>query len=293
MKLGRRSFIAGTAGSFLAAGVRAQSADLSQLSPEHAAAAQSFLDFTARIDADFKARAAKVNGTAAVETKTMKNESANYRIDVVRGPVIEKGGAMMIEVVGDLPPRVKNPIFNRFYSIDIHPKTPWVGMAHMAITTSIDKQGKNSVYGWLDFLPTVRVEEDIAAVRTAVDAYFKSVGRDPKAHHDLICKGDGDTVEQWRRKPSCAGVSLYPPPVREANLENAKFVAGAFETFYQAYFALIERRAAQPFTDKEVAAQAAMRKNWLEDQLFSDPYSTRLVPYEAWTFASGPPAVFY
>jgi hypothetical protein len=127
-----------------------------------------------------------------------------------------------------------------------------------------------------------------------VDAYFKSIGRDPKPHRDLICAGDpAETVARWRRKPSCMGVSLYPPPVREATLDNTKFVAGAFEAFFNAYFTIVERRAAQPFGPVELAAQAAMRRNWLEDQLFSDPFASALVPYEAWSFASGPPAVFY
>lgn len=278
------------AGAALPAG--AQEPDLSRLAPEQAAAAREFLAFTTRIDKDFKTRMAKLNGTSALENLTFKAPTTGYVIDVGRGPVIEKGGAMMIDVFGDLPPRVKDPVFNRFYSIDIHPKTPWVGMVHLAFTLGVDKQGRHSVFGWMDYMPTVKVDEDLATMRDAVDAYFKSVGRDPKPHRDLICAGDpAETVARWRRKPSCMGVSLYPPPFREATLENTKFVAGAFETVYQAYLAIVERRANQPFGPVELTAQAAMRKNWLEDQLFSDPFASALVPYEAWSFASGPPAV--
>lgn len=290
--INRRHALALTAAAGLTRPLTAAEADLSTLAPEQAAAAREFLAFTSRIDADFKARMAKLNGTSTLENKTFKTANTGYVIDVGRGPVIEKGGAMMIDVFADLPPRVMDPVFNRFYSIDIHPKTPWVGMVHLAFTLGVDKKGKHSVFGWMDYMPTVWVEEDLATMRDAVDVYFKSVGRDPKPHRDLICAGDpAETVARWRRKPSCMGVSLYPPPFRPATLENTKFVAGAFETVYEAYMTIVERRASQAFGPTELAAQAAMRKNWLEDQLFSDPFASGLVPYEAWSFASGPPAV--
>lgn len=292
--LTRRRLLTTSFATGIAAPLHAAEPDLGTLAPEQAGAAREFLAFTSRIDADFKARVAKLNGTTKLENLTFKAASTGYVIDVARGPVIEKGGAMMIDVFGDLPPRIKDPVFNRFYSIDIHPKTPWVGMVHLAFTLGVDKQGRHSVFGWMDYMPTVKVEEDLATMRDAVDVYFKSVGRDPKPHRDLICAGDpAETVARWRRKPSCMGVSLYPPPFREATVENTKFVAGAFETVYKAYFTIVERRANQPFGPTELAAQAAMRKNWLEDQLFSDPFASGLVPYEAWSFASGPPTVHW
>ena len=40
-----------------------------------------------------------------------------------------------------------------------------------------------------------------------------------------------------------------------------------------------------------VAAQDAMRKRWLIDQLYSDPYASSIVPYKAWFMANVPPVI--
>ena len=68
------------------------------------------------------------------------------------------------------------------------------------------------------------------------------------------------------------------------------FYPSCFETVYRAYFDMIEKRMNQPHGAPELAAQAAMRRNWLEDQLFADPFSSRLVPYAAWSLANAPPS---
>ncbi|MDX2143108.1 MAG: hypothetical protein SFV19_07115 [Rhodospirillaceae bacterium] len=272
---------------------RAQDAIPPGLSPVHAESAKIFMSFAETMTADVKSRVAKLNGSDAVETKTITMDNASYDIIVARGPVIEKAGILMVNVTGDMPPRIASPIFNRFFSIDIHPKTPWVGMVHLAFTLGVDKQGRNNVYGWMDMMPAAPVPEDVDYLRAKVDAYFAKVGRDPAPHRQVVCTGEETADRTYRRKPSCAGVSLYPPPPREVTVENTQFVAGAFETVYRAYFDMIEKRMNQPHGAPELAAQAAMRRNWLEDQLFADPFSSRLVPYAAWSLANAPPSVQY
>jgi hypothetical protein len=34
-----------------------------------------------------------------------------------------------------------------------------------------------------------------------------------------------------------------------------------------------------------------MRKRWLVDQLFSDPFASELVPFEVWSLANVPPTI--
>ena len=54
---------------------------------------------------------------------------------------------------------------------------------------------------------------------------------------------------------------------------------------------IAEKRADDPFTDEDIAAQDAMRLNWFEDRLFSDPFTTEVVPYEIWSLHSLPPEI--
>ncbi|MSO98096.1 MAG: coproporphyrinogen III oxidase [Rhodospirillaceae bacterium] len=263
------------------------------LSKPHAESAKLFMTFSEVMTKDVLARVAKLNGSEAVENHTIKTDNASYDIILARGGVIEKAGILMVNVTGDMPPRIANPIFNHFFSIDIHPKTSLVGMVHLAFTLGVDKQGRNSVYGWMDMMPAANVPEDVEYLRAKVDAYFAKMGRDPAPHRQVVCTGEETADRTHRRKPSCAGVSLYPPPPREVTVENTQFVAGAFETVYNAYFDILEKRKNQTFGPVELKAQAAMRRNWLEDQLFADPFSSRLVPYAAWSLANAPPSVEY
>ena len=55
--------------------------------------------------------------------------------------------------------------------------------------------------------------------------------------------------------------------------------------------AITAERADDPFTAADLAAQDEMRKRWLIDQLYSDPFSSKIVPFEAWSFANVPPVI--
>ena len=57
------------------------------------------------------------------------------------------------------------------------------------------------------------------------------------------------------------------------------------------YMELVEKHKDSPYTEKDVAAQDKMRREWLIDQLFSDPYSSKIVPFEAWSLANVPPII--
>ncbi|MEE4185029.1 MAG: hypothetical protein V2J12_04615 [Gammaproteobacteria bacterium] len=49
------------------------------------------------------------------------------------------------------------------------------------------------------------------------------------------------------------------------------------------------KRADDPFTAADIAAQEQMRKRWLVDQLFSDPFAAKIVPFEIWSFQNVAP----
>ena len=73
--------------------------------------------------------------------------------------------------------------------------------------------------------------------------------------------------------------------------KNFNFMTEAYERFIDAYMTLIEKRKDDPYTVQDIAAQDAMRRNWLEDMLFSDPFTTNITPYEVWSLSNLPPAV--
>jgi hypothetical protein len=69
------------------------------------------------------------------------------------------------------------------------------------------------------------------------------------------------------------------------------FAAELFDSFIDGYMDIVEKRASDPFSEADVLAQDEMRKRWLIDQLFSDPFSSKIVPFSVWSFANVPPVI--
>ena len=220
-------------------------------------------------------------------------EYSDYNIRVVRGPVVEKTGRMLSEGKMTSPGRGdKKLVWGRFYSIDIHPKTPLVGMLHATLVLQFFEDNSIGTGGWLDMMPGTRIPEDLEFLKQTTDNYFAKHNADNALYRRLVCKGTEDTIEYWRRRPSCSGVSFYGPPVfRDSGERSYMFIKGMFTEFVDAYMQLVEKRMDDSFTKEDILAQETMRHRWLIDQLFSDPYASKIVPFEVWSAANVPPTI--
>ena len=220
-------------------------------------------------------------------------EYSDYNIRVVRGPVIEKTGRMLSEGKMTSPGRGDmNLVWGRFYSIDIHPKTPLVGMLHATLVLQFFEDNSIGTGGWLDMMPGTRIPEDLEFLKQTTNDYFEKHNANTALYRRLVCKGTEDTIEYWRRKPSCSGVSFYGPPVfRDSGEKSYMFIKGMFTEFVDAYLQLVEKRMNDSFTKEDVLAQETMRRRWLMDQLFSDPFASKIVPFEVWSAANVPPTI--
>ena len=220
-------------------------------------------------------------------------EYSDYNIRVLRGPVIEKTGRMLSEGKMTSPGRGdKDLVWGRFYSIDIHPKTPLVGMLHATLVLQFFEDNSIATGGWLDMMPGTKIPEDLEFLKQTTDDYFAENNADTALYRRLVCKGTEDTIEYWRRRPSCSGVSFYGPPVfRDSGEKSYMFIKGMFTEFVDAYMLLVEKRMDDSFSEEDVLAQETMRHRWLIDQLFSDPYASKIVPFEVWSAANVPPTI--
>ena len=87
-------------------------------------------------------------------------------------------------------------------------------------------------------------------------------------------------------------MSFYGPPVFPGDPEaSIKFIAGLYDLFVDEFVDITIERADEPFTAADIAAQDQMRRQWLIDQLFSDPFASKIVPFEIWSFANVPPVI--
>jgi hypothetical protein len=270
---------------------------LERLSPAHQALARRMVAFMDRADRKYFARAQALNGTPATSAPgdllNRETDDSIYDVRVVRGPVVEKLGRMIAEGKKTQPGRREGElVWSRFYSIDVHPQTPLVGMLHATLVLQFYADGTGFAGGWLGVMNGTRVEEDMASLAGIVDGHFASYGRNPAVYRNLIVKGTEDTITEFRRRPDPSGVSFYGPPVFPGDLARSyEFIEGLFEKFTDAYLDLVPRRTVAQVTADDRARQDAMRKRWLVDQLYSDPFASKLVPFEVWSLANVPPTV--
>ena len=234
------------------------------------------------------------NGNTSDETFISDTKYSDFDVRVARGPVVEKIGRMISEGKMTAPGRgeKRKLLWGRFYSIDVHPKTPLVGMLHATLVLQVFSDGSVGTGGWLDVMPGTKVESDIDYLRKVTDDYFAENNKDPSLYRRLVCKGTEETIFEFRRKPTCAGVSFYGPPVyRESGELSYRFIKGMYTEFVDAYFEIIEERMDDPYTQEDLIAQEKMRKSWLIDQLFSDPFASKIVPFDVWATANVAPTV--
>jgi coproporphyrinogen III oxidase len=258
------------------------------LTEEQSAWAKKMEKFVDSMEAKVFGAVSRLGSGHNVEERTFEYETADYVVKVARGPVIEKGGFMKTVVKKEMPPMMPEPLWNRYMQIDIYPKTPLVGMLHIAMNFTYYKNGTNDVGGVMDITPGTRIEEDLAFVKTAMDELFTKRGVDIAPYRVPLLRGHHtDDL-----KASCVGVSFYLMPSLEISEKNFTLVKDSVETFFDAYLKILEKRKDQKFSEKDVAAMFDMRKRWLEKQFFWDPMaSTGLYHYEVCAFQDLPPEV--
>jgi len=263
-----------------------------KLPEEQKALASRMKDFMQAMDDRYFEQAKEINnGALALEDKDFTTDTSDYNVLVGRGTDVEKIGRMWSYVKEDAR-EDEELSWGRFYSIDVHPKTPLVGMLHATMVMQLYPDGRSFVGGWLGVLPGTRVDEDLADLKVTMDDIFAEFELDVDFYRDLICVGDPREIRrEFRRRPACVGASFYArPPFKDVN-KNFDLVSKAFVNFTDMYMETIERRKDQAFTETDIAAQDEMRKRWLIDQLYSDPFASAIVPFEVWSYANVPPVI--
>jgi coproporphyrinogen III oxidase len=234
----------------------------------------------------------RLNGTHDLERKSFEFDTTDSVVKVARGPVVEKGGFRRTIVKKALPPMMGEPLVSRYFQIDIFPKTPLVGMLHIAMNFSYSKDGTDNVGGIMDITPGTIIEEDLAFVKGEMDKIFKTHGMDVGPYREPLLHGHH---KDWL-KGSGVGVSFYgrrgnEPPLT-INEKNFDLVRDAVQAFFDSYVTILEKRKGQQFTEKDVDAMFDMRRRWLEKQFLWDPFTAKgLSRYEVWSLHSSPPAV--
>jgi coproporphyrinogen III oxidase len=163
-------------------------------------------------------------------------------------------------------------------------------MLHAAFTLHYNPDGTSAIGGWVDVLPGATSSGDLATLKQTMDRVFERYDVDPEPHRKMSCEGSPGEGQR-RREPACVGGSFYGRDMMVINEQNFRFMTEAYREFLIAYLDLIEENQDTSYTAEDLAKQDYMRRNWLEDRFFSDPYTGNVVPYEVWALSTLPPVV--
>jgi len=271
--------------------------DLEKLTPDQAAVAREMLDFMATIESRFWQKVDSLNGVKPGKTVTESlvldpPNNGHYEVRVHRGKVVEKAGVMTVNTVVEKPPFIIGGQWNRFIEVAVHPKSPLVGMLHATFSVQVSSKGVGNIGATMDMMQAAQSPDDLALFDQRVTAVFARHGVDREKYRGKGCKQRREGPWKYYRPGTCTGVSMYGPDM-VADQQHFALVSDLYSTVVDTYFELLDKRKRQRYGAKELAAQDAMRKGWLEDQLFWDVLAKNFVPYEAWSAVNGPPVVKY
>ena len=265
--------------------------DLTKLSPESAEFASRTLDFIDQMNGIYFAAAARLNGDDnRIEHVELDTENGYWDTQVARGPVIEKAGRTITVI--KKPTFQADTLWSRYLVLAAHPKSPLVGTMQASFVVEFHKDGNSMVAGMIDVMPAATSAEDLAEIKSAVEAVYQAHGMDGDKYRRQSCTASAEEMNvEHRRKAACVGGNFFgrnPMAVTDANLE---FMTEIYQTFVESFLAIVEKRQNDAYTDADLALQDEMRRGWLEDRLFADPNTTQFAPWEAWSLYSLPPIV--
>ena len=262
---------------------------IDDLTAEQRVQAERMLTLTEQRGQFFLDTIEKFNGSREIETRDFDIEKAHHVVSVARGNVLEKAAYYTNYTKMADPPYVPEAIWDRYFELDFHPRTPLLGQLHATMYVTYMANGKSAVAGYMDYTPGTWIDEDVAYLKKIVDDHFEANDHDVERYRRMLYQ----PYHQDKLRAACVGAAFYVRPMLEINDVNMQFVQEAHEKFVNGYLDILERRKDEPYTETDLENQAGMRKRWLEDHLFSDPFTMYVVPYDVWSFADAPPTVHF
>jgi len=264
---------------------------IEELTSEQAAVATKMTDFMAGIEQRFWRKVDRLNGRAETESLVMDPPAnGHYEVRVKRGKVVEKAGVMTVRTTVEKPPFIFGGRWNRFIEVAVHPKTPLVGMLHATFAVQVSSKGVGNLGATMDMMQAAQHPEDLALFDQRIAAVFAKHGVDRERYRGKGCAQKREGPWKFYRPGTCTGVSMYGPDL-VADEAHFALISELYSTVVDTYFELLDERRRERYGKEAIAAQDAMRKGWLEDQLFWDALAKTFVPYEAWSMVNAPPTV--
>ena len=201
-----------------------------------------------------------VSGTGKLSKRTWKLPNGQVEITVIRGGAMEKAAIMHMVRKGVTRPGITGEVDSFVYQMEIFPENPYCPMGHF------NTEGvPNHFYNMnLDLFPAVRVEEDLKAMRAAMDVVADRFGRDRDKMREGLDKHY--TMEHFAA-PLATKVGCKLPDLKNADLN---LFINAYETFFGVYLDIIRKRKDTTCTKSDMQLKLERNGKWLEYMMLKD-----------------------
>jgi len=202
-------------------------------------------------------RLLEVSGTGKLSIRTWQFPQGQAEIMVIRGGAIEKAAIMHMTLQGFTMAGVTGGALDSVvFQMEVFPEHPYCPMGHFNtqwITTEPRRYFMN-----LDLFPAVRIEEDLRAMKAAMDVVADQFGRD----RDKMREGLDEhyTMEHFTA-PLATKVGCKLLELKDEGLD---LFTTAYETFFGEYLDIISKRKGIACTESDVQLKLERNGKWLE-----------------------------
>jgi coproporphyrinogen III oxidase len=204
----------------------------------------------------------EVSGTGKLSRRTWTFPQGQAENMIISGGAIERASIMHMTLKGLSRPGITDELGAVVYQMEVFPENPYCPMGHFNtewITNGFRRYSMN-----LDLFPAIRVEEDLRAMRAAMDEVADQFGRD----RDKMREGlDEHYNMEHFAAPLATKVGCKLLELKDEDLE---LFFNAYETFLRVYLDIIDKRKGTTCTEDEVQAKLDRNGKWLQYMTLKD-----------------------
>jgi coproporphyrinogen III oxidase len=216
--------------------------------------------------ANMKQKASKelleVSGTGKLSKRTWTFPKGHAEIMVIRGGAIEKAAIQHLTLQGITQPGMTGELDTVVFQMEVFPEHPYCPMGHF--NTEWITKGPRRYNMNLDLFPAVRVEEDLRAMKAAMDVVADRFGRDREKMREGL---DTHYTMEHFATPLAAKVGCKLLELKDEDLD---FFVTAYETFLGVYLDIISKREGIACTESEMQLKLERNGKWLQYLMLKD-----------------------
>ncbi len=199
----------------------------------------------------------EVSGTGKLSERTWTFPKGHSKIIVIRGGAIEKASIQHLTLQGITRPDIIGELGAVVLHIKVFPENPYCPMEHFNFEWVQTNEPLRYRLN-LDLFPAVRVEEDLRAMKAAMDVVADRFGRDREKMREGL---DVHYNMEHFTAPLATKVGCRILVLTDEDLD---LLVTAYDTFFDVYLDIINKRKGTAYTESDVQLKLERNGKWLQ-----------------------------